>query len=194
MYMSSRSLYTSCIYTFSYFVITWILKLVPFGSHSSSSPDYYHLSGTTIYHTVYVYHLTAYYSYVNYIVLDPIAHGLVPITWSLWVSGWKGSETRSALQVLGKGTLYLLWHGSHRRCCCLVSSKTHISRVLFEYIKWSDFPLTVTHMHVHVYVNYCHEIYNGAKQRTIVLQEEILMWISLPVFVSVITCNHPWIQ
>lgn len=89
-----------------------------------------------------MYHLTAYYSYVNYIVLDPIAHGLVPITWSLWVSGWKGSETRSALQVLGKGTLYLLWHGSHRRCCCVVSSKARISRMLFEYIKWS----------VHVYV------------------------------------------
>ena len=92
------------------------------GSHSSSLPSYYHLSDTRVYcfyHTVYIYHVTAYYSYVDYIVLDPIAHGLVPITWSLWVSGWKDCETRSALQVLGKGTLYLLWHSSHSRCCCV---------------------------------------------------------------------------
>ena len=74
----------------------------------SSPPDYYQLSDTRVY-CFYVYHVTAYYIYVDYIVLDPIAHGFVPITWSLWVSGWKGSETRSALQVLGKGTLYLLW-------------------------------------------------------------------------------------
>ena len=56
------------------------------GSHSSSPPDYYHLSDTRV-HCFYVYHVTAYYIYIDYIVLDPIAHGLVSITWSLWVSG-----------------------------------------------------------------------------------------------------------
>ena len=52
----------------------------------SSPPDYYHLSDTRVY-CFYMYHVTAYYIYVDYIVLDPIAHGPVPITWSLWVSG-----------------------------------------------------------------------------------------------------------
>lgn len=126
MYMSTRSLYTSLHTIYIHFHTLWSheysywVQPVPLlnRSHSSSPPDYHHLSDTRV-ECFYMYHVTACYSYVDYIVLDPIAHGLVPITWSLWVSGRKGSETRSALQVLGKGTLYLLWQGSHSRCCCV---------------------------------------------------------------------------
>lgn len=36
-----------------------------------------------------------------------IAHGIVSSAWSVWISGWEGSETSSTLPTLGKGTCTL---------------------------------------------------------------------------------------
>ena len=129
----------ACIQFTSIFIlmITWILIL------GTAGPTYwmgltqahplikYHLSDTRVY-CFYVYHVTAYYIYIDYIVLDPIAHGFIPITWSLWVSGWKGSETGSALQVLGKGTLYLLWQAPIAGV--VVFEHVIVSQVMSDYI------------------------------------------------------------